>query len=496
MQSFAPSPKAYSVRQFAGLVLGPAWLLLALVLPAPAGLSPEGWMTAAIALFMVTWWISEAVPIPATSLLPLVLFPLLGGGTMQEAAAPYANPLIFLFMGGFLIATAMVRWNLHKRIALYVICRVGTTPRAIIWGFLLATAFLSMWVSNTATAVMMLPVALSVVALADAGGNSSMQRRFALVLLLCIAYGANIGGIGTLIGTPPNAFMAAFFESEYSYTITFARWLLVGLPVVGIGLPLTYLALTRVVFPFSIERLIGSRALLDQEVQKLGPVSLGERLVAVVFAGTALLWITRPLLTSVIPGLSDAGIAMIGGVILFVLPVDIRRGIFVHSWKAANELPWGTLLLFGGGLSLAAAMSRTGLAAWIGHSLGFVDLLPVVLIILVVTAVIVFLTELTSNIATTATFLPLLAALAVGTGESPLLLAVPAVMAASCAFMLPVATPPNAIIYGSERVSIPEMARAGVVLNVIFTVLVTALAYTLAAWVFGIQVGALPAWAH
>ena len=474
--------------------MGPIWLLAALVLPAPGGLSPDGWVTAAIALFMVTWWISEAVPIPATSLLPLVLFPLFGGGTMQEAAAPYANPLIFLFMGGLLIATAMVRWSLHKRIALYIIRRVGTSPQALILGFMLATAFLSMWVSNTATAVMMLPVALSVVTLAEEGTEERMHRRFAVVLLLCVAYGANIGGMGTLVGTPPNAFMAAFFESEYGFQISFARWLVVGLPIVGIGLPLTYLALTKVVYPFEIGNIIGSQGLIDQEIRKMGPISRGERLTAVVFAATAVLWVTRPLLAPVIPGLTDAGIAMIGGLVLFVLPVDLRRGVFVHTWKAANELPWGTLLLFGGGLSLAAAMSRTGLAEWIGNSMGFVDLLPVVLIILVVTAVIVFLTELTSNIATTATFLPLLAALAIGTGENPLLLAIPAVLAASCAFMLPVATPPNAIIYGSERVTIPEMARAGLVLNVLFIAVVTVLAYTLAAWVFRIQVGGVPAW--
>ena len=479
--------RAYTIGQMVGLGLGPLWLVAAHVISPPESLSVEGWMTAAIALLMVTWWISEAVPIPATSLLPLVLFPLFGGGTIQEAATPYANPLIFLFMGGMLIATAMVRWNLHKRIALMILQRAGTGPHRLILGFMLATAFLSMWVSNTATAVMMLPVALSVVTLAEGSGDVQMQKRFAVVLLLCVAYGANIGGMGTLVGTPPNAFMAAFFESEYGVQITFTRWLAVGLPMVGIGLPLTYFLLTRVVYPFTVGPLIGSSALIDREIQKMGPVSRGERLVGTVFVCTALLWITRPLLTGIFPQLTDAGIAMIGGVILFVLPVDFRQGVFAHNWQAANTLPWGTLLLFGGGLSLAAAMSRTGLASWIGDSLGFIDLLPLFVIILVVTAVIVFLTELTSNIATTATFLPILAALAIGISENPLYLAIPAVLAASCAFMLPVATPPNAVIYGSERVSIPEMARAGLVLNVVFTAVVTLLAYTLAAWVFSLS---------
>ena len=470
------------------------WLLVAALVPAPDGLSTEAWNTAATALFMVTWWITEAIPIPVTSLLPLVLFPLLGGGTMQEAAAPYANPIVFLFLGGFLIGTAMMRWNLHKRIALNVILRVGTSPRAMTLGFMIATALLSMWVSNTATTVMMLPAALSLIALVDSESDQATQQRFALVLLLCIAYGANIGGIATLIGTPPNAFLAAFIESEYDYSISFARWLLVGLPIVIVGLPLTYLVLTKVLFPFSTGRIMDGGGVIREKIAELGALSRGERLVAIVFGSTAVLWIARPLLTPIVPGLSDAGIAILAGICLFVLPVDLRGGVFVHEWKAAKELPWGTLLLFGGGLSLAAAMSRTGLAEWIAQSLSFVDLLPALLIVLVVTAVIVFLTELTSNIATTATFLPLLAALALGAGENPLLLAIPATIAASCAFMLPVATPPNAIIYGSERITIPEMARAGLLLNVLFIGVITALMYTLARWAFQIQVGVLPAW--
>ena len=491
------SKAQYSLRQQIGLYLGPVWLLLTLLLPVPDGLTSAGWLTAGIGLFMATWWITEAIPIPATSLLPLVLFPLLGIEDMAESATPYANPLIFLFIGGFLIALAMVRWGLHKRVALQIVARAGTGPRALIAGFMTATAFLSMWVSNTATTLMMLPVGLSIIAVADVEGTGTRFRnRFAFVLLLGIAYAANIGGMGTLIGTPPNAFIAAFFEEQFGFEITFARWLVIGVPLVLVGVPLTFLVLTRIVYPFRKHDLIGSTDVIQREIQSLGPIKKGEVVVASVFAITAMLWITRPLLVSVIPGLTDAGIAMAGGLVLFLIPVDFKRGVFVQDWKTARGLPWGVLLLIGGGLSLAGAVTRSGLAEWIGDSLGFVGALPLLLVILVVTALIVFLTELTSNVATTATFLPALAALAIGIGQSPLLLAVPAALAASCAFMLPVATPPNAIVYGSGRIPIPEMARAGLLLNIVFLVVITAAAYSLMLWAFDVQLGSVPAWAQ
>ncbi len=488
--------EAYGARHRVGLVLGPALFVLMLLLPAPQGLSAAGWHTAAVAVLMAVWWISEALPIPATSLLPLVLFPVLGIGTMEEAAVPYANPLIFLFLGGFLIATAMQRWGLHRRLALRIIGLMGTGPRAMVAGFMLAAAFLSMWVSNTATAMMMLPIGLSVVQLAeDAEAEGLAHERFALALLLGIAYGCNIGGMATLIGTPPNALLAGFIEETYGRTITFTQWMGVGLPLVAVGLPLTFLLLTRVIFPLRIAALPGIEALLADRLARLGRMARGERWVAVVFALTALLWIIRPLVEKVIPGITDAGIAMAGGLVLFVIPVRLRQGVFVHSWEAARRLPWGTLILFGGGLSLAAAFTRTGLSTWIGEALGGMSFLPVLLITLVVTAVVVLLTELTSNTATTATFLPVLAALAVGIGQNPLLLTVPAVLGASCAFMLPVATPPNAIVFGSGRVPVPQMARAGIVLNMLFLLLITALTYTLVLLVFDVHLGVVPAWA-
>ncbi len=486
----------YGRRQQVGLVLGPVLFVGVLLLPSPAGLSLAGWHTAAVALLMAVWWISEALPIPATSLVPLVLFPLLGAGTIRETAAPYADPLIFLFLGGFLIATAMQRWGLHKRIALRIIRMVGTGPRALVAGFMLASAFLSMWVSNTATAMMMLPIGLSVVQLAAEDETAdTIHRHFALALLLGIAYGCNIGGMATLIGTPPNALLAGFIEVTYGQTISFVNWLAVGLPLVLVGLPLTFLVLTRMVFPLRIATLPGGEALIEGALKGLGRMKLGERWVALVFTLTALLWITRPLLVNILPGLSDAGIAMAGGLILFVIPVELPRGVFVHSWASARRLPWGTLLLFGGGLSLASAFVRTELATWIGETLQAIGFLPMLVVILIVVSVIVFLTELTSNAATTAAFLPVVAAFAIGIGQNPLLLAIPAVLGASCAFMLPVATPPNAIVYGSGRVPIPQMTRAGIWLNLLFIVLITALAYTLLRLVFEVQIGLVPAWA-
>lgn len=499
MPTPVPDPdqvETFGKRQRIGLWLGPVCLLLVLVLPTPAGMAPAAWHTVGVALLMAVWWMAESVPIPATALLPLVLFPLLGIADIRATATPYANPLIFLFLGGFLIAMAMQRWGLHRRIALRVIQRVGTGPRALVAGFMLASALLSMWVSNTATALMMLPIGLSVVQLVETQGEGRVGSNFTVALLLGIAYGCNIGGMGTLIGTPPNALLAGFMEEQYGYSISFVKWLVVGLPLVGIGLPLVFLVLTRVVFPIRITTLPGGRALIEEAVARLGAMSKPERWVAVVFFCTALLWIFRPLLSTYLPGLSDAGIAMLGGLILFVIPVKLREGVFVHDWATARQLPWGTLILFGGGLSLAGAFTETDLSTWIGEAMAGLDVLPMVLMLLVVVTVVVFLTELTSNAATTAAFLPVLAALAVGIGQNPLLLVVPAVFGASCAFMLPVATPPNAIVYGSERITVPQMSRAGLYLNVLFILLITVWAYTLIQWVFGIVPGVVPVWAQ
>jgi solute carrier family 13 (sodium-dependent dicarboxylate transporter), member 2/3/5 len=478
----------YGARQRIGLLLGPLILTAVLLVPPPAGMSPEGWRTAGVGLLMATWWISEAIPIPATALLPLALFPALGVGTIDAAATPYANPIIFLFLGGFMLAQAMQRWELHRRIALLVIRAVGTSPMRLVGGFMVAAAFLSMWVSNTATAVMMLPIGLSVVHLVVDDPETGLPQPggsdFAVSLMLGIAYACSIGGLGTLIGTPPNALLAGFMAETYGVEIGFGRWMLVGVPLVLVGLPLTWWLLTRWIHPVRLREIPGGREAIELQLRRMGRPSRGERLVALVFVLTATAWITRPLLEGWIPGLSDAGIAIASAVVLFLLPVSLRDGQFALNWSWAQRLPWEVLILFGGGLSLAAAITRTGLADWIGASLGGVAALPLLAVLVIVCLVMVFLTELTSNTATAAAFLPVLASLAVGIGADPLLLTVPAALAASCAFMMPVATPPNAIVYGSGFVTIPQMARAGLGLNLIFIVLLSVTGYLLVLRVF------------
>ncbi len=479
----------YGNRQRIGLFLGPVVFLLIILLPAPAGLSPEAWAVAGVALFMAIWWVTEAIPIPATALLPIILFPVLKVGSVADATSPFANPLIYLFMGGFIIALAMERTNLHRRIALNVVNLVGTRPTSIIIGFMMAAAFLSMWVSNTATAMMMLPIALSIIALVEsdkAMKSGEFRTNFALVMLLCLAYACNIGGIGTLIGTPPNALMAAYMLDNYDVEIGFAQWMKIGVPLVVVSLPIVFLLLTKVVYPVKLKQIPGGSDVIKQELENAGAMSKAEKMVAVVFAMTAILWVTRPLLDPFIPNISDTGIAIFGAVIMFLLPINYKEGEFVLSWDDAKKLPWEVLILFGGGLSLAAAITSTGLAEWIGMSLSGLDWVPIIVLLISSLLIIIFLTEVTSNTATAAAFLPILASVAIAMGQDPLLLVIPAAIGASCAFMLPVATPPNAIVYGSGLVSIPQMARAGFVFNIVMVFVITGMMYLLIGHVFGV----------
>jgi sodium-dependent dicarboxylate transporter 2/3/5 len=478
-------------------VLGLFFFALILLLPPPEGLNAAGWRAAAVAALMAVWWLAEAIPVYATGLLPLALFPVLDVVPIAAAAAPYANPLIFLFMGGFMIARAMQRWGLHTRIALSLLSFTGTRARNLVGGFMLATALLSMWVSNTATTMMMLPIGLSVLTLLKAeSGDSQTLSGFNIALVLAIAYGANIGGLGTLIGTPPNALLAAYFDETYGVTIGFAEWMMVGLPVSFVLLILTWLMLTRVLHPMPNTHIEGAGEILKKARANLGPVSHGERVVAVAFASAAFLWVFRPLLTDLMPWLklSDAGIAMIVALSLFLTPSREKPGDGVLNWEWASRLPWGVLLLFGGGLSLAGAAGASGLSDWIGNGMAAWGGLPTLVLLLAVVTVVIFLTEVTSNTATTATLLPLLAVAAVALGENPLLLCIPAAFAASCAFMLPPATPPNAIVFGSGQVTIPQMARAGIWLNLMSIVVLVLASYFLAGPVFGIEPGVLPDW--
>jgi sodium-dependent dicarboxylate transporter 2/3/5 len=493
---------SFGTRQRIGLVVAPL-LFLVMLLVQPPGIEQPAWRTGALAAVMAVLWISEAIPISVTALLPLVLLPVMDVSDIEAAAAPYANSVIFLFMGGFMLARAMERWRLHLRIALWTMQIVGTRPRQMVGGMMAATGLISMWVSNTACTMMMLPIGLSVIQLVErnsgadsssTGPGTAASRNFATAVLLGIAYAASIGGIGTLIGTPPNALFAGFIRETYGITIGFAQWMLVGVPIVIVALPVTWIMLTRT-FPLGAEDLPEGRELVRRELAALGPISRGEWIVAGVFASATILWITRPFLADALPQLSDAGIAVAAAVALFLIPAEPKTWTFTLDWDTAKNIPWDVLVLFGGGLSLAAAISRTGLANVIGQSFSALDALPLVVVILVLIACICLLSELASNTATAATFLPVAAGLALGVSENPLLITTATAIGASLGFMLPVATPPNAIVYGTGRLTVPQMTRAGLALDIIGIILATVAVFALATWAFDIQLGVVPPWA-
>lgn len=473
-----------TVRARIGLITGPVLCVATLLVAAPAGMSPDAWRATGIGLLMATWWITEAIPIPATALLPLVLFPLFGVLPVSEAAAPYANPVIFLFLGGFIIAKALEQCGLHQRIALATIGLVGTKPANLVGGFMVATAFISMWVSNTATLVMMYPMAMSVIALSERDPRVR-DAGFAVALLLGLAYAANIGGLGTLIGTPPNALLAGFVAETYGREIGFAQWMLLGVPIVVVGLPLAWLTLVKGLYPLPRGELAGGRDVFRAESAALGQPSRAEWTVGAITLLTAAGWITRPMLERVVAGLSDTGIAIGGAILMFVVPVERGRLTPALRWEHAERLPWSVLILFGGGLSLAQALHTTGVAAWLGNAMAGLDTLPVIVLVVAITAVVLFLTELMSNTATAAVFLPIVGSIAVGMGHDPLIFVVPAALAASCAFMMPVATPPNAIVFASGRLTIPQMAAAGLWINLIMLVVINVCVFLLAARLFG-----------
>jgi sodium-dependent dicarboxylate transporter 2/3/5 len=499
-------PERVSRRAWIGRALGPALaLLLYLALPTgDGGLSQPGRATVAIGILMAVWWVTEALPLAATALLPLMLFPVTGVLEMEDAAAPYANDLIFLFMGGFMLALAMQRWDLHRRIALRTVKAVGTRPTRMIAGFMIATGFLSMWVSNTATTVMMLPIGLAVLKLVfdhaqdvDTGEGAAITGRgapnFATALMLGIAFAASIGSLATLIGTPPNTFMAGYLSDSHDISLGFGQWMLFGLPIAVVFMAIAWAAITRL-YPPQMDEIPGGRELIQRELDELGPVSRGERTVAIVFAITAALWIFRSPLQGLfagttLAGIDDAAIAIGAAIVLFAIPVDREHGVFALDWETAKQLPWGILLLFGGGLSLAAAVGENGVDTFIGQQVQALGGLPTVLLIALVVVIVIFLTELTSNTATTAAVVPIVGGVATGLGYGPMVLVVPAALAATCAFMLPVATPPNAIVFGSGHITIQQMVRVGVVLNVIGIALIT-LAMVVLAPVLGISLSA------
>lgn len=485
-------PYMYPTYKKIALIAAPLLFAFMLMLPAPAALSPAAWKVLACMAWMLLWWFTEATPIPATSLLPIVLFPALGIASAKDAASPYASPIVYLFMGGFFIALAMERSGLHKRIALTILKLTGSTANGIIAGFMLGTGILSMWVSNTATTVMMLPIAASVVTLIENNPHITPQqfRMFALSLMLSIAYAANIGGMGTLIGTPPNIVFAGFMQKSLNIQVGFLQWMLVGVPVAAVMLALTYLLLTKFIYPNHIGSLSNSKRFIDEQIVALGTLSKAEKSISAIFFVTALGWIFRPQIESLLQLLlpnavfTDTTVALIGGLLCFVLPINFKEGDFLLRWEDSKKLPWGILLLFGGGLSLADAMEKAGIVELIGKTIASGNYYPF-LLLLILTALIVYLTELMSNVALLSIMLPVVAGIAEGANIPVALLAVPVTLGSSAAFMLPMGTPPNAIVFASGYITMPQMARAGMWLNLVTVATMTTLGYALTKLVFG-----------
>jgi sodium-dependent dicarboxylate transporter 2/3/5 len=483
-------------RSQIGLFLGPVLFLAILLLPLPEAMSVQGLRVAAVAALMAVWWLTEAIPIPATALLPVALFPLLGVMDGSDVTGSYANHLIYLFLGGFMIAVTMQKWNLHHRIALHTIRVVGVTPDRIMLGFMLATAFLSMWISNTASTMMMMTIGVAVLDeigadIRQAGGNVDTRPgrfMFGTALMLGIGYSASIGGVATLIGTPPNAIFAGIVEKMYGYSISFTEWMVFGLPLSAVMLVITWYYLTRIVFRSEIAQVPGGRATIERQLAELGPITREEKLVATVFATVALLWILRGLLKPEgFESVEDSTIAILGALLLFVIPVDLKRREFLLDWRTAVTIPWDIIVLFGGGFALAQGFSDSGLTGWLAGRLSVLQGVSLPLIIMAVVLLVIYLTELTSNTATASLILPVMGALASAIGVHPFGLMVAAVVAASLAFMLPVATPPNAIVFSSRYVTMLQMFRAGAWLNLIGVVVVTAFVYFLLPWIWGVR---------
>ncbi|WP_460689938.1 SLC13 family permease [Nesterenkonia suensis] len=511
-------PRPTFLRRLIGLFAGLAGAgLIYLIMPGDMDVWPR--LTAATAVLMAVWWMTEAIPIPATALLPLVVFPVLVPAaeagdepvTVDVIGANYGHNIIFLFMGGFMLALAMQRWNLHRRIALLTLRAMGSKPVNLIGGFMIATAFLSMWVSNTATAVMMLPIGISVLmlvqriatgqdpgAVPEEGADPAEQAQavksnFGTALMLGIAYAASVGSVSTIIGTPPNALLVGHMSTNHDVTIGFGQWMLVGVPIAIVMLVLVWVVLTRLLFRPELSTIPGGSDLIRSELAKLGPMSAGELRVLLIFIAAAVSWVSIPLVSDQLlgmddPFISDAGIAMVVGLLLFLLPGGANRGVRLLDWEYAAKLPWGVLLLFGGGLALSSQFSASGLSSWMGEQMEGLTTVPVWVLVLLAAAGVLILTEMTSNTATAATFLPVASGVAMGTGVDPLVLAAPVALAATCAFMLPVATPPNAIAYGSGYVTIGQMVKGGVWLNVAAVVVITLVSMTLLLWVFGLSV--------
>lgn len=465
-------------------------------------LSPMAQKVLAVMAWMLIWWIGEVVHLSVTALLPIVLFPLLGIMKVEVVTQSYGNSVIFLFLGGFMIALAMEKWNLHIRIALNIVKATGTNADSIILGFMFATGFLSLWISNTATTVMMLPIAASVIGLlGEAKADPKSLANFNLCLLLGIAYAATIGGCGTIIGTPPNQVFASIIAKLYGYEVSFAQWAMFGIPFVTLLLLLNYWVMVKWVYPNRLGYFEGTAKVIESELQKIGKMSKAEKLTMSVFVLTACLWIFRDVLNHlfVIAHLSlkldDTMIAVFAAILLFLIPVNFKQGEFLLQWEDTKRLPWGILLLFGGGLSLSSALDRSGIIQLIGDSVGNHKDWNMLTVISLMVIVGVFMSEVMSNVAMVAVMTPVVAGLAIGLGQDPLLLTIPVTLAASCAFMLPMGTPPNAIVFASGHIKFFQMVKVGFILNIIGIILMIAVAWYILPWVFGIELGVVPEWA-
>lgn len=462
-----------------GLILGPLLFVLILLFFHPHGLTKPANAVLASAVWIAVWWITEALPIAVTALLPIILFPLSGGLKLEETTASYGHKYVFLYIGGFIVAIAIEKWNLHKRIALSIIKIVGTNVVYIILGFMIATAFLSMWISNTATAVMILPIGMAIVSQLkdDPRTIENENLIFGKALMLAIAYSASIGGMATLIGTPPNLVLAGIVKETYGVEITFSQWFIFGFPISILLLFLCWFYLTKIAFKFKQKAFPGGSEEIKSQLKALGKISFEEKTVLVVFICTAFAWITRSfLIKKFVPAIDDTIIAILAGSILFLLPSSERRKRIL-DWDDAIKLPWGIILLFGGGMALALGFESSGLAIWIGQQMTSLSNLPLLLILLILIASVNFLTEITSNLATTAMILPVLVSMASAIGVHPYLLLLGATVAASCAFMLPVATPPNAVVFGSGYLRVEDMVRKGFWMNIISIILLTGIIY-------------------
>ena len=461
-----------------GLISGPLSFLFFLFLYRPEGLSTEGCAVLASTSWIAIWWITEALPIAVTALLPIVLFPLSGGLALSKTTAAYGHKFIFLFIGGFILAIAIQKWNLHKRIALTIIKIVGTKVTNIILGFMIATAILSMFISNTATAVMILPIGMAIVAQLKNNPNTIEKENliFGKALMLAIAYSASIGGMATIIGTPPNLFFVGIIKESYGINISFSQWFKFGLPLSLLLLSICWIYLTKFAFKFEQKTFPGGSKLINDQLKALGKISYEEKMILSVFILTALAWICRSLINKFIPAIDDTIIAITSGSILLILPAKDRKKRLL-IWEDSVKLPWGILLLFGGGMALAIGFESSGLAIWIGSQLTLLENIPLIVLLLILIASVNFLTEITSNLATTAVLLPVLASLADAINVHPYLLLVAATVAASCAFMLPVATPPNAVVFGSGYLEINDMVKKGFWMNLISILILTLIVY-------------------